>query len=273
LSLLGTTTLRTAAALALFGLGACAGPSAAPEGSLVEQPAALSYPAPPEPGTDFPDFRAVAERNAGIYVRVRILAEDETPVPRSELSSAPSNVLNFASGFIADARGYVVTAAHIANSTKFKAEVITLDGRRFSGRVVAVERQRELALIKINPFPGMQAARFADSARLTAGEAALAIGTPKHHGGIVSVGRIIDPRLARRIQYNDYGYDNAIALAMPIEPGHSGGPVLDREGRVIGMIASFLLGQSGSKAAPQPRVGLAVPSDDIVAFMKSTIGS
>jgi S1-C subfamily serine protease len=266
---------RALAALvaALAALGACAGPAAVPDGAVVEQPAALSYPSPPEPGTDFPDYRAVAERGAGIYVRVRILDENEAPVARSELSSAPSNVLNFASGFIADPRGYVVTAAHIANATKFKAEVITLDGRRFAGRVIAVARERELALIKIAPFPGMQAARFADSDRLTAGAAALAIGTPGHHGGIVSVGHVIDPHLARRIHYNDYGYDNAIALAMPIVPGHSGGPVLDREGRVIGMIASFLLGESGSKAAPQPRVGLAVPSNDIVAFMKSTIGN
>ena len=261
-----------ALAFALALLAACAAPKAVPDGAAIEQPAALSYPSPPEPGTDFPDYRAVAEEGAGIYVRVRILDDNDVPIARGEQSSASSNVLNFASGFIADARGYVVTAAHIANATKFKAEVITLDGRRFAGRVIAVARERELGLIKIAPFPGIEAARFADSDRLTAGEAALAIGTPGHHGGIVSVGHVIDPRLTRRIHYNDYGYDNAIALAMPIEPGHSGGPILDREGRVIGMIASFLLGQSGSHAGAQPRVGLGVPSNDIVAFLKSHIG-
>lgn len=264
-------TTAVAAALLAATLGACAGPRAVPDGAKVEPAATLSYPAPPPPGLDFPDYRAVAEAAAGIYVRVRIVAADE-PVPTSERGSAPSNVLNFASGFIADARGYVVTAAHIANATTFKAEVITLDGRRFAGRVVAVERERELALIKIAPFPGIQAARFADSARLAAGQPALAIGTPGHHGGIVSVGTILDPRLARRVRYNDYGYDNAVALAMPIEPGHSGGPILDREGRVIGMIASFLLGEAGSKARPAPPIGLGVPSNDIVAFLKAHIG-
>ena len=259
-----------AAALAL--LAACAAPAPVPDGARVEAPAELSYPSPPEPGTDFPDYRAVAQANAGIYVRVRILDENDKPLARSEASSVSTNVLNFASGFIADKRGYVVTAAHIANATKFTAEVITLDGRRYSGRIVAVERQRELALIKIAPFPGMEAARFADSDRLFAGEPALAIGTPAHHGGIVSVGHIIEPRLNRRIHYNDYGYDNAIALAMPIEPGHSGGPILDREGRVIGMIASFLLGPSGSKAGAAPRVGLGVPANDILAFLRSHAG-
>ncbi len=261
-----------ALALALGLLGGCASPQATPDGARVERPAALSFPYAPAPGVDFPDYRAVAEQNAGIYVRVRVIAE-EAAGARSEAASEPSNVLNFASGFIADARGYVVTAAHIANATRFRAEVVTLDGRRYEGRIVAVERARELALIKIAPFPGMAAARFADSSKLAAGEPALAIGTPKHHGGIVSVGRILEPRLARRIQYNDYGYDNAIALAMPIETGHSGGPVLDREGRVIGMIASFLLGEGGSKAKPEPPVGLAIPSNDIVAFLKRQTGS
>ncbi|MFI4986872.1 MAG: S1C family serine protease [Alphaproteobacteria bacterium] len=260
-------------ALGLGLLAACAAATTrtAEDGAKVEEPAALSFPYAVEPGVDFPDFRAVAEGNAGIYVRVRVIAE-ETAAARSEAASQPSSVLNFASGFIVDARGYVVTAAHIANSTAFKAEVVTLDGRRFSGRIVAVERAHELALIKIDPYPGMMAARFADSSTLAAGEPALAIGTPKHHGGIVSVGRILDPRLARRIQYNDYGYDDAIALAMSIDTGHSGGPVLDREGRVIGMIASFLLGEGGSKAKPRPPVGLAVPANDIAAFLKRQTG-
>jgi len=267
----GLRALAGTAALAL--LAACAAPQSVADGARVEQPATLSYPWPPEPGTDFPDYREVAEKAAGIYVRVRVLEESGKPVPRSEAANSPTNVLNFASGFIADARGYVVTAAHIANATKFTAEVITLDGRRFAGRIVAVERERELALIKIAPFPGMQAARFADSDRLFAGEAALVIGTPGHHGGIVAVGHVVEPRLQHRIHYNDYGYDNAIELAMPIEPGHSGGPILDREGRVIGMIASFLLGPSGSKAGPAPRVGLGVPANDIVAFLRSRAGA
>ena len=248
--------------LALLILAACAAPAPSPDGARVETPAALTFTDPPGPGLDFPDYRAVAEASAGIYVRVRIVAEEER-------GGGPSNVLNFASGFIADGRGYVVTAAHIANATKFKAEVITLDGRRYHGRVVAVERGRELGLIKINPFPDMPVARFADSAELSAGEPALAIGTPAHHGGIVSVGRIIEPRLARRIHYNDYGYDNAIALAMAVEPGHSGGPLVDGRGRVIGMIASFLLGKGGSNA---PHVALAVPSNDIAAFLKAHEG-
>jgi S1-C subfamily serine protease len=166
--------------LALSVLAACGAHAPSPDGARVETPATLTFPDAPEPGLEIPDYRAIAETSAGIYVRVRIVAEEER-------GGGPSNVLNFASGSIADGRSHIVTAAHIANATKFKAEVITLDGRRYRGRVVVVERGRELGLIKINPFPDMPVARFADSAELSAGEPALAIGTPAHHGGIVSV--------------------------------------------------------------------------------------
>ena len=264
--------LLALAPLCLFG---CAGPREAADGARVEPPAGLSYPYPVEKGLDFPNYREVAERNAGIYVRVRIVSEEPEDIGREHGSGLPSNVLRYDSGFIADPRGYVVTAAHIAVSTKFKAEVITLDGRRFTGRVVAVERQRELALIKIKSFAGMMAARFADSARLTTGEPALAIGMlapVRHLAGVVSVGKVMEPRRAERVSYNDFGYDHAIALAMEVEPGHSGGPILDSQGRVIGMVASFVLGEVGSKPYVSPHIALAVPSNDILAFLSAHIG-
>ncbi len=266
---------RAALLALLLGLTACSGAQAPAEGARVEEPASLSYPYPIEKGLDFPDYRAVAERNAGIYVRVRIVSGEPEDIGGERGRGLPSNVLRDDSGFIADPRGYVVTAAHIALSTEFKAEVITLDGRRFAGRVAAVERQRELALIKIDPFPGMAAARLADSSQLAVGEPALAIGMQarsRHLTGVVSVGRVIEPRRAQRVSYNDFGYDNAIALSMEVEPGHSGGPLLDPQGRVIGMVASFVLGEVGSKPYVSPRIALAVPSNDIRSFISAHAG-
>jgi serine protease Do len=263
--------LRLAVALLLpLLLAACAPPTPPADGARVEQPASLSYP-DAAGAAYFPNYRAVAERAAGIYVRVRVLSEERADLGGHD-SPVASNVLSYASGIIVDPRGYVVTAAHIALSDKFKAEVITLDGRRYNGRVVAVERQRELGLIKIAPFPGMAVAQFRDSATLAKGEPALAIGTPGHHGGIVSLGRILDPRRAQRISYSDFGYDNAVTLSMEVEPGHSGGPVLDREGRLVGMIASYGLGKVGSQPYVSPHLAFAVPASDILAFLRAHAG-
>lgn len=261
-----------AAACLVALLASCAAPLAPSDGARVEPPASLAYPYPVARDVDFPDYRAVAEREAGIYVRVRVLSEEKAEVG-GERGSAPSNVVSFASGIIVDPRGYVVTAAHIALSTKFEAEVITLDGRRFYGSVVAVERGRELGLIKIHPFPGMEVAQFRDSDTLAAGEAALAIGTPNHHGGIVTVGKILEPRSKTRIGYNDFGYDNAIILSMEVQPGHSGGPILDPQGRLIGMVASYALGKVGSRPYVSPRIAFGVPSNDILAFLHAHAGT
>jgi S1-C subfamily serine protease len=250
------------ASVAAAWLTACAASGPPPDGARVEPPAALSYPYPIAKGLDFPDYREVAARQSGIYVRVRVYSDAPEDVGNGRDDPTASNALSFASGIVADARGYVVTAAHVANATKYKAEVITLDGRRFQGRVVAVERARELGLIKIDPFPGMAVARFAGKETLAVGQPVLAIGTPRHHGGVVSVGAVLRPRVKTRIAYADYGYDHAIALALRIESGNSGGPVLDREGRVIGMIASNYSAE----------IGLAVPAADIERFLRAHAG-
>lgn len=251
-------TAKIASALALVILTACAGTAPLPDGAKVEPAAELAFPYPIPQGLDFPNYRAVAEHGAGIYVRVRVRSEAPEDVGNLRDDPVASTALSYASGIIVDPRGYVVTAAHVANATKYKADVITLDGRRFGGQVIAVERAHELGLIKIEPFPGMKAAQFAEAPAPAQGEPALAIGTPRHHGGIVSVGLVLRPRLKTRIHYADYGYDDAIALAMRIISGNSGGPVLDRDGRVIGMIASNYSAD----------IGLAVPAKDIVAFLK-----
>jgi S1-C subfamily serine protease len=252
------------AASLLAGLAACAAPPP-PDGAVAEPAAVLTYPYAVPKGVDFPDYPLVAASNAGIYVRLRVFT-DEKDVGLGREAQV-NNVLSFASGTIIDPRGYVVTAAHIALSTKNKAYVITTDGRRFLGQVVAVERQKELALIKFTPFPEMAVARFADSNALKAGALALAIGTPAHKPGVVTVGKVIEPHLDQRMAYNDFAYDSPIELAMEIDPGLSGGPVLDREGRLIGMVVGYAMGASGSHAPPRPLIGLAIPSNDIRAFL------
>ncbi|HYB08098.1 MAG TPA: S1C family serine protease [Alphaproteobacteria bacterium] len=247
--------------MVLVGLSACDEPTTKPDGAKTEPAVTLAYPYPVPQGVAFADYREVAERNAWVYVRVRVYSDAPEDVGTERGAPPASTALSFASGIIADRRGYVVTAAHVANSTKYKAEVILLDGRRYLGRVVAVERSRELGLIKIEPFDGMQVAHFADGEELPTGEPALTIGTPAHHGGIVIVGTVLR-HLKTRISYNDYGYDNAIALAMRIESGDSGGPVLDRNGQVVGMIASNYSAD----------IGLAVPSEDIRSFIRAHTG-
>jgi len=216
----------------------------------------------------FEDYREVANKAAESYVRVRILAADTASTPRGS-DGAPTNVINFASGFIADEEGHVITAAHIALSTDNLAEVIVWDGRTIPARILKVDPLREMAVLRIEPFPGMKPVEFADSDDLEENEPAFAIGTPDNKPGVVSLGTIKSPKLVERIVYDPYGFDNGIELNMNVEPGHSGGPVFNKDGELIGMIAGFELGNPSQPATAfePPRLAFAVPSNDIEDFI------
>jgi S1-C subfamily serine protease/regulator of sirC expression with transglutaminase-like and TPR domain len=131
------------------------------------------------------------------------------------------------SGFVAGADGLIATSLHVIGEAR-PITVHLADGR--SHPVVAVEalsREHDVALLRIDRT-SLPALEVADSTKLRQGDPIVAFGNP--HGmertvvsGIVSALRTIDGT-------------PMIQLAMPIEPGNSGGPVLDAAGRVHGIV-------------------------------------
>ena len=233
-------------------LGACANP-------LPPQHVTLTYPYRIEDSARFDGYKGLARRVSGSYVRVLVYAESE---------DEGIGIVNGASGVIVDGRGYVVTPAHIAKNERFKTKVTTIDGRKRLATIVHIAPERELALLKIQPFPGMQVARLAQAGDVRAGRRVVSIGTPNNRKGVVTVGVIANPRRSLRIEYGEYGYDDAIELRMEVEPGHSGGPVFDRQGRLIGMVASFGLGDTQRVPYVSTMIAYAVPAASIVAYLK-----
>ena len=233
-------------------LGACAGP-------LPPRPVTLTYPYRIEHGARFDRHKRLAQLVAGAYVRVLVYAES---------ADEGIAIVNGASGVIVDGRGYLVTPAHIAKKARFKAKVTTMDGRERPATIVHIAPERELALLKIDPFPGMEAARLAPSESVGAGRRVVSIGTPNNRKGVVTVGVVANPRRGLRIEYGEYGYDNAIELRMEVEPGHSGGPVFDTEGRLIGMVASFGLGDTQRVPYVSTMIAYAVPAAAIAAYLE-----
>ncbi len=265
-----TAAPRLSAALAAaLGLSGClaGGPSSAPP----PQPVTLSYrPAAPGSEAGLADAREIAGALAAVYVQVQIMAPPEPRTGR-EAGSAPG-IITGASGAIVDRRGYIVTTAHIAMRTDLEARITTIDGRAHEASVVAVAPERELALLKMRPYPGMKAARLGDSAALEAGDAVLSIGTPEGRSGVVLVGEVREPRRKQRIQYGDFGYDDAIELVLGAEPGSSGGPLFNREGELIGIVASFSLGNTNPDEFGATRLAWAVPSNAIAAYLREVAG-
>lgn len=228
-------------------------------------PVALSYPYGLDEGVIFDGYRDLAQAVAGAYVSVLIYE-------KTKAKGIPGRgIVNGASGTIIDPRGYLVTSAHIAKDARYSAEITTLDGRVHQGHVVHVDPKRELALLKIDPFPAMQVAIMADSRELRVAQRVFSIGTPYNKKGAVSLGRIVDPGRAERIEYAEYGYDDAIELHMQVEPGHSGGPVFDVDGRLIGILASFGLGNTRQVPYVSTRIAYAVPSAAISAYLAEMV--
>lgn len=153
------------------------------------------------------------------------------------------------SGVIYTPDGFILTAAHVAGDAA-TVEVRLPDGARVEGRVTGRDTRRDVAVVKVERT-GLRAATLALGADLRVGQLAVALGSPfglvdTVTAGVVSgIGRSL-PTVA--------GVVDAIQTDAPVNPGNSGGPLADREGRVIGI--NIATGGRGPA-----RFGFAVPID------------
>ena len=158
------------------------------------------------------------------------------------------------SGSIIDTRGYVLTNRHvIADASKI---IISLaDGSQYEGKVVGVDAENDIAVVKFEPPKGtvLKTIPFGDSANLKVGQKVLAIGNPFGLDRTLTTG--IVSALGRPIKTeSDTIIKDMIQTDTAINPGNSGGPLLDTQGRMIG-INTMIYSTSGSNAG----IGFSIP--------------
>jgi putative serine protease PepD len=226
----------------------------------------LSYPYLTKKEARVSGYRELAERVSHAYVHVIII------YPGDPLTGENRGILQQASGIIVSRDGLVVTAAHIARTTKNEAKVVTRDGREWAARIVRVDPLHDLALLRIAPFPGMMVARFANPGVLKRGDFVLAVGSPSRGRGTVTLGFVRVPKIDESIPYNEWRIVDAIEIAMEVESGHSGGPVFNRAGELVGMVAGYELGDTTKTPYVSPRITYAVPASGIRAFLRRSTG-
>ena len=171
------------------------------------------------------------------------------------------------SGVVLSADGYIVTNNHVVrNARRIRVQLVALPdepaapgrqrmhahGKLLEATVVGVDREADLAVLKVDAGARLSTLKLADSDNLRQGQMVLAFGNPLGLENSVSLG--IVSSAGRQVKPDDPMV--YIQTDAPINPGNSGGPLLDSDGNVVG-INTFILSQSGGSEG----IGFAIPSN------------
>lgn len=193
----------------------------------------------------------------------QFFGEQGIPMPQQQpRQRQPQQAEALGSGFIISPDGYIVTNNHVIdNATAIK---VTLDdGTELPATLVGADPKSDLAVVKITASKPLPVISWGDSDRLKAGDQILAIGNPFGIGTTVTAGIVS----ARGRDLHSGPYDDFIQIDAPINHGNSGGPLVDVEGKVVGINTAIYSPNGGSVG-----VGFAIPSDQaqnvVVRLMK-----
>jgi serine protease Do len=190
----------------------------------------------------------LAEQLRPALVQIRIRRGTEEP----DSEEGPRRALG--SGFVIHPSGYVVTNAHVVERAT-TVQVRLASGRRLAGTVIGRDRRVDLALVKIEAPTPLPVLPLGDSERLAVGELVLALGHPFGLEQTVSLG--IVSRKGAPLQAAAPGFD-FIQTDAAVNPGNSGGPLVDMSGRVVGV---------NTMAARNGSIGFAIPVNLIKSLL------
>jgi S1-C subfamily serine protease len=153
------------------------------------------------------------------------------------------------SGFVIAPDGYILTNSHVVRQAK-RIEVELTDGSRFSASLVGEDPATDLAVIRANGS-GLAYTTLGDSEVLRVGQLVIAMGNPLGFQSTVSTGVVSALGRALRTQQGRL-IENIVQHTAPLNPGNSGGPLLDSRGRVVGINTAIIALAQG--------IGFAIPS-------------
>ena len=184
-------------------------------------------------------FAQVAAQLRPAVVTIRIEKEVVAPHGLFGLPGGGGIQRGVGSGVLIDHKGHVVTNQHVVDGAR-EVMVQTSDGRELRGTVIGSDDKSDLAVVGVEGLSGIQPASFGDSDRLEVGEWVLALGAPFDLDQTVTAG-IVSAKGRSKIRPQSYSYEDYVQTDAAVNPGNSGGPLVNLDGQVVGintMIAS-----------------------------------
>jgi serine protease Do len=212
----------------------------------------------PEPDPDLPDFSALFLQASPAVVNVSAAHALPIPdglMPRRQRSVFKAMARSLGSGFVFDVQGHVVTCSSVIQDAD-DIQVILADGRHLSARVLAVDDVIDLALLEVDADRLPRHLPIAPAGQLKAGDWVAAFGYPYGLSHSITAGIVSATRSAQSL-----GSSCGLVLSdTSINPGCNGGPLLDIQGRVVGI--NLISGRT------EGGLGLAIPIHDALPVLQ-----
>jgi len=161
-------------------------------------------------------------------------------VSLSQNQGVVSTDSNIGTGFIVDANGWIVTNQHVVSDTTATYKVVTSDGKSYEVTEIVRDDADDIAILRIEATD-LTVLPFGDSDNLVAGQEVIAIGTPLgQYSGSVTKGIVsgLDRTVTASSSWfgaTEKTYEGVIQTDAAVNPGNSGGPLLDSQGKVVGV--------------------------------------
>lgn len=186
------------------------------------------------------------EKDANIGIDPNSLLPFNIPIVSSILDFVPFQVpvpfdsegLSLGSGFLINEEGYILTNAHVISNALDIRVVLSEQKKEYPARIIGIDRLSDTALIKIDPDFIPNVLPFGDSDALRMGEVVLAMGNPlgfQHSvtSGLISAKERVSPNPKDR-------FVNYLQTDSAINPGSSGGPLINLHGEVVGINTAII---------------------------------
>ncbi len=170
-------------------------------------------------------------RTGFLFLVILLSLLPQTSAMGSEAQDTPKSS---GTGFVVSRQGHILTNYHVISVCP-SIRILT-DGRLEEASITAIDKENDLALLKL-PQPMQHVARFRKGRSIRAGDAIVVVGFPYHQILASEANVTIGVVSALAGIRNDSRF---MQISAPVQPGNSGGPVLDSSGRVVGVVESKL---------------------------------